>query len=131
VSKQVKTWLREHNQTVLQEAQTGKAGVRIIPCWLPTQSAPGSTVLGPKWVPSRASQSRACSVVDRECAEIRGLVTPSAVTRWSRLRKRSREYALAPDSYDALPEAASPTDLQGVTPGSGENGEEPPLRVGT
>src|SRR6185312_8946195 len=29
VSKQVKTWLHEHNQTVLQEAQTGKTGVRI------------------------------------------------------------------------------------------------------
>lgn len=38
VSKQVRTWLREHNHTVLQEAQTGKAGVRIIPCWLPTKS---------------------------------------------------------------------------------------------
>jgi hypothetical protein len=49
VSKQVKTWLREHDQTVLQEAQTGKARVRIIACWLPTK-APGSTVLWPKWV---------------------------------------------------------------------------------
>lgn len=38
VSKQVKTWLREHNQTVLREVQAGKAGVRIIPCWLPTKS---------------------------------------------------------------------------------------------
>jgi hypothetical protein len=37
-SSQVRTWLRQHNQTVLQEAQTGKSGVRIIPCWLPTKS---------------------------------------------------------------------------------------------
>jgi transposase len=49
VSKQVKTWLREHNQTVLREAQTGKAGVRIIPCWLPIKS-PWLNKIEPKWV---------------------------------------------------------------------------------
>lgn len=38
VSKHVRTWLREHNQTVLREAQAGQRGVRIIPCWLPTKS---------------------------------------------------------------------------------------------
>src|SRR5260370_7829531 len=38
ISKQVKTWLRQHNQTVQHEAQTGNVGVRIIPCWLPTKS---------------------------------------------------------------------------------------------
>jgi hypothetical protein len=31
VSKQVKTWLREHNQMVLHEAKNGRQGVRIIP----------------------------------------------------------------------------------------------------
>ena len=40
VSKQVKTWLREHNQMVRNAAQSCKQGVRIIPCWLPTK-APG------------------------------------------------------------------------------------------
>ena len=49
VSKQVRTWLRQHNQTVLQEAQTGKRGVRIIPCWLPTKS-PWLNRIEPKWV---------------------------------------------------------------------------------
>jgi transposase len=49
VSKQVRTWLREHNHTVLQDAQTGKAGVRIIPCWLPTKS-PWLNRIEPKWV---------------------------------------------------------------------------------
>jgi transposase len=49
VSKQVRAWLREHNQTVLQEAQAGKAGVRIIPCWLPTKS-PWLNRIEPKWV---------------------------------------------------------------------------------
>ena len=46
VSKQVKTWLREHNQTVLRE---GNGGVRIIPCWLPTKS-PWLNRIEPKWV---------------------------------------------------------------------------------
>ncbi len=49
VSKQVKTWLRQHNQTVLHEAHTGKTGVRIIPCWLPTKS-PWLNRIEPKWV---------------------------------------------------------------------------------
>jgi len=48
VSKQVRTWLRQHNQTVLQEARTGKHGVRIIPCWLPTKS-PWLNRIEPKW----------------------------------------------------------------------------------
>ena len=53
-SSQVRTWLRQHNQTVLQEAQTGKSGVRIIPCWLPTKSH-WLNRIEPKWVPgSRA-----------------------------------------------------------------------------
>jgi hypothetical protein len=49
VSWRVKTWLREHNQTVPQEARTGKRGVRIIPCWLPTYS-PWLNRIEPKWV---------------------------------------------------------------------------------
>lgn len=49
MSKQVKTWLREHNQNVLQETRTGKAGVRIIPCWLPIKS-PWLNRIEPKWV---------------------------------------------------------------------------------
>ncbi|HEX4206400.1 MAG TPA: transposase [Ktedonobacteraceae bacterium] len=46
VSQQVKTWLREHNQTV-QYGNNG--GVRIIPCWLPTKS-PWLNRIEPKWV---------------------------------------------------------------------------------
>jgi transposase len=49
VSKHVKTWLREHNRTVLQEAPTEQRGVRIIPCWLPTKS-PWLNTIEPKWV---------------------------------------------------------------------------------
>ena len=49
MSKQVRSWLREHNQTVLRETHTGKGGVRIIPCWLPTKS-PWLNRIEPKWV---------------------------------------------------------------------------------
>ncbi|WP_236601278.1 transposase [Ktedonobacter sp. SOSP1-52] len=49
VSKQVRTWRREHHQTVLQEARTDTARVRIIPCWLPTKS-PWLNRIEPKWV---------------------------------------------------------------------------------
>jgi transposase len=49
VSKHVRTWLREHNQTVLHQAQNGTQGVRIIPCWLPTKS-PWLNRIEPKWV---------------------------------------------------------------------------------
>jgi transposase len=49
VSKQVKSWLHEHNHTLLQDVQTDKDGVRIIPCWLPTQS-PWLNRIEPKWV---------------------------------------------------------------------------------
>lgn len=52
VSKQVRAWLREHNQKVLHEAQTGNAGVRIIPCWLPAKS-PWLNQIEPKWVHSK------------------------------------------------------------------------------
>ena len=45
----MRTWLRQHHQTVLHEAQNGQAGVRIIPCWLPTKS-PWLKRIEPKWV---------------------------------------------------------------------------------
>src|SRR5216683_430216 len=48
-SSQVRAWLRQNNQTVLQEARTGKQGVRIIPCWLPTKS-PWLNRIEPHWV---------------------------------------------------------------------------------
>jgi hypothetical protein len=49
VSKHVRSWLREHNQTVLQEARTGKRGVRIIRGFLPIKS-PWLNRIEPKWV---------------------------------------------------------------------------------
>ena len=52
VRKQVKTWLREHNQTALHHMQNGKSDVRIIPCWLPTKS-PWLNRIEPKWVHSK------------------------------------------------------------------------------
>jgi transposase len=49
VSKQVRTWLREHNQAVQQETDSEKTSVRIIPCWLPVKS-PWLNRIEPKWV---------------------------------------------------------------------------------
>ena len=45
VSKQVRTWIREHNQQVKQ----GAKGVRILPFFLPTKS-PWLNPIEPKWV---------------------------------------------------------------------------------
>src|SRR5260221_1456801 len=74
VSKQVRTWLRQHNQTVLQEAQTGKAGVRIIPCWLPTKS-PWLNRIEPKWVHGK-----------------RAIVEPARLLTASEVRQRVCDY---------------------------------------
>src|SRR5712692_9454984 len=45
VSKQVRTWIREHNSQVKQESK----GVRILPFFLPTKS-PWLNPIEPKWV---------------------------------------------------------------------------------
>jgi hypothetical protein len=70
----VKIWLREHNQSVLQAAQTGKAGVRIIPCWLPTKS-PRLNRLEPKWVHGK-----------------RAIVEPARLLTANELRQRVCDY---------------------------------------
>lgn len=74
VSQQVRTWLREHNQTVLHEEQTGKAGVRLIPCWLPTRS-PWLNRIEPKWVHGK-----------------RAIVEPARLLTASELRQRVCDY---------------------------------------
>lgn len=63
VSKQVKTWLRQHHQTVLQEARTSKQGVRIIPCWLPIKS-PWLNRTRSEVGPRQTSDCRTCSALD-------------------------------------------------------------------
>jgi hypothetical protein len=74
VSKHVKTWLREHNQKVLHEMQTGKADVRIIPCWLPIKS-PWLNRIEPKWVHGK-----------------RAIVEPARLLTAQELRQRVCEY---------------------------------------
>jgi hypothetical protein len=49
VSREVKTWIGQHNRSVLQARREGKAGVQIIPCWLPTKS-PWLNRIEPHWV---------------------------------------------------------------------------------
>jgi len=74
VSKQVRTWLHEHNQTVLQEARTGKPGVRFITCWLPIKS-PWLNWIEPKWVHGK-----------------RAIVEPARLLTASELRQRVCDY---------------------------------------
>jgi transposase len=74
VSKQVKTWLREHNQTARNVAQTGKTGVRIIPCWLPIKS-PWLNRIEPKWVHGK-----------------RAIAEPARLLTASELRQRVCDY---------------------------------------
>jgi transposase len=65
VSKQVKTWLREHKQAVQQEARTGICGVRIIRGFLPTKR-PWLNRIEPKWVPGPARACRTGSAFDSD-----------------------------------------------------------------
>jgi transposase len=74
VSKQVKSWLREHNQAVQQETGSGKAGVRIIPCWLPVKS-PWLNRIEPKWVHGK-----------------RAIVEPARILTASELKQRVCDY---------------------------------------
>src|ERR1700726_3973785 len=49
VSKEVRSWLQQHNRSVLAAERSGKPGVRIIPCWLPVKS-PWLNRIEPHWV---------------------------------------------------------------------------------
>jgi len=49
VSKEVRSWLQQHNRSVLAAERSGHPGVRIIPCWLPTKS-PWLNRIEPHWV---------------------------------------------------------------------------------
>jgi DDE superfamily endonuclease len=49
VSKRVRTWIQQHNQTALQAQHEGKRGIQLIPCWLPTKS-PWLNRIEPHWV---------------------------------------------------------------------------------
>ncbi len=90
VSKQVRTWLREHNHTVLQDAQTGKAGVRIIPCWLPTKS-PWLNRIEPKWVHGKRAIVEPARLLTAQERKTSGCVTTLAVNKPNSLDKRSLE----------------------------------------
>lgn len=49
VSREVLGWIGEHNRLVLAGWREGKAGVQIIPCFLPTKS-PWLNSIEPRWV---------------------------------------------------------------------------------
>jgi len=48
-SKEVVDWIRLHNRLMLAQQRAGKAGVRIIPCWLPVKS-PWLNPIEPRWM---------------------------------------------------------------------------------
>jgi transposase len=85
VSKQVRIWLREHNQMVIQEARTGKPGVRIIPCWLPIKS-PWLNRIEPKWIHGK-----------------RAIVEPARLLTAQELRQRVCDY-FACEQVELLPQ---------------------------
>jgi hypothetical protein len=72
VSTPVRTWLREHNRTVLREARTSTQGVRSVPCWLPT-TRPWLTrreptgVHGTRAIVEPARTLSACELCQRVC----------------------------------------------------------------
>jgi hypothetical protein len=45
----VRSWLQQHNRSVLAAERSGHPGVRIIPCWLPVKS-PWLNRIEPHWV---------------------------------------------------------------------------------
>jgi transposase len=48
-SQEVRSWLQQHNRSVLAAEREGHPGVRIIPCWLPVKS-PWLNRIEPHWV---------------------------------------------------------------------------------
>src|SRR5512135_110871 len=72
LSKHVRTWIQQHNQAALQARREGKAGIQVIPCWLPTKS-PWLNRIEPHWVhgkraivePARLLTAR--EVIQRVC----------------------------------------------------------------
>jgi hypothetical protein len=69
VSKEVRTWIRDHNRAVRQHGQ----GVRIVPCYLPSKS-PWLNRIEPHWMHGKrkivepAGLLTAQEVADRVCA---------------------------------------------------------------
>ena len=69
ISKEVRTWIRQHNQAVRQDGQ----GVRLLPCYLPTKS-PWLNRIEPHWVHGKrhivepARLLTAQELADRVCA---------------------------------------------------------------
>jgi transposase len=51
ISREVMSWIREHNRQVLADRREGggKAGVQLVPCFLPSKS-PWLNSIEPKWV---------------------------------------------------------------------------------
>lgn len=62
VSREVRNWIRGHNQQVLCARREGKPGVQIIPCLLPTKS-PWLNNIEPKWIHGKRAVVEADSIL--------------------------------------------------------------------
>jgi len=88
-SKQVRTWIREHNQHVKQHGK----GIRILPFFLPKQN-PWLNLIEPKWVHGK-----------RAVVEPKGLLTASQL-----LERICAHFGCAYESHLSLPEKAAGGD---------------------
>jgi transposase len=72
ISREVMSWIRAHNQKVLADRRIGKAGVQLIPSFLPSKS-PWLNSIEPKWVHGKravvepASKLTAQHLAERVC----------------------------------------------------------------
>lgn len=62
ISREVRNWIRGHNQQVLCDRREGKLGVQIIPCLLPTKS-PWLNNIEPKWIHGKRAVVEPSSVL--------------------------------------------------------------------
>jgi transposase len=62
ISREVMSWIRAHNRQVLADRREGggKAGVQLIPCFLPSKS-PWLNSIEPKWVHGKRAVVEPCA----------------------------------------------------------------------
>jgi len=65
ISREVRNWIRTHNQEVLDGRREGKSGVQIIPCLLPTKS-PWLNNIEPKWIHGKRAVAEADSILSTQ-----------------------------------------------------------------
>jgi transposase len=115
-SREVREWIATHNRCV--KASAGEAGVRIVPCLLPTKS-PWLNPIEPKWIHGKRKvvEPEGCSVL---MSSLIGFVGPSAVSMSLiyPFPRRSPDRALDQMSDMLIPNKDQPS-LYKARPGDG------------